>query len=103
MSARRVHPRAGGEILAGRGNQEFERGSSPRRRGDRRPDGARRRVVGFIPAQAGRSEVARPAYIPIYAEALRQLGTEKSFVVSGDEGLDELSLAGGNASGRVQR
>lgn len=40
--------------------------------------------------------IARPAYIPIYAEALRQLGTEKSFVVSGDEGLDELSLAGGN-------
>lgn len=40
--------------------------------------------------------IARPAYIPIYAEALRQLGTEKSLVVSGDEGLDELSLAGGN-------
>ncbi len=40
--------------------------------------------------------IARPAYIPIYAEALHQLGTEKSFVISGDEGLDELSLAGGN-------
>lgn len=50
------------------------------------------------PAQVKRQllGIARPAYIPIYAEALRQLGTEKSFVVSGDEGLDELSLAGGN-------
>ena len=40
--------------------------------------------------------IARPAYVPIYAEALMRLGTERSFVVSGDEGLDELSLAGGN-------
>jgi anthranilate phosphoribosyltransferase len=40
--------------------------------------------------------IARPAYVPIYAEALARLGTELSFVVSGDEGLDELSLAGGN-------
>lgn len=40
--------------------------------------------------------IARPAYVPIYAEALAMLGTEHSFVVSGDEGLDELSLAGGN-------
>jgi len=40
--------------------------------------------------------IARPAYVPIYAEAIRRLGTDKSFVVSGDEGLDELSLAGGN-------
>jgi len=40
--------------------------------------------------------IARPAYVPIYAEAIRLLGTEKTFVISGDEGLDELSLAGGN-------
>ena len=40
--------------------------------------------------------IARPAYVPIYAEALARLGTEHSFVISGDEGLDELSLAGGN-------
>lgn len=40
--------------------------------------------------------IARPAYVPIYAEALARLGTDKSFVVSGDEGLDELSLGGGN-------
>jgi anthranilate phosphoribosyltransferase len=40
--------------------------------------------------------IARPAYVPIYAEALTRLGTNRSFVVSGDDGLDELSLAGGN-------
>lgn len=40
--------------------------------------------------------IARPAYVPVYAEALHRLGTEHSRVVSGDEGLDELSLAGGN-------
>lgn len=40
--------------------------------------------------------IARPAYVPIYAEAIRRLGTTRSFVISGDEGLDELSLAGGN-------
>lgn len=50
------------------------------------------------PAGVGRQLVgiARPAYVPIYADALARLGTEHSFVVSGDEGLDELSLAGGN-------
>ena len=45
--------------------------------------------------------IARPAYVPIYAEALARLGTEHSFVVSGDEGLDELSLAGGNEVAEV--
>ena len=40
--------------------------------------------------------IARPAYVPIYAEALARLGTGHSMIVSGDEGLDELSLAGGN-------
>ncbi len=40
--------------------------------------------------------IARPAYVPIYAEAIRRLGTDRTYVVSGDEGLDELSLAGGN-------
>jgi anthranilate phosphoribosyltransferase len=50
------------------------------------------------PAQVSRQLVgiARPAYVPIYADALARLGTTHSFVVSGDEGLDELSLAGGN-------
>ena len=40
--------------------------------------------------------IARPAYVPIYAGAMARLGTGKSLIVSGDEGLDELSLAGGN-------
>jgi anthranilate phosphoribosyltransferase len=40
--------------------------------------------------------IARPSYVPVYAEALHHLGTEHSRIISGDEGLDELSLAGGN-------
>ncbi len=50
------------------------------------------------PARVGRQLVgiARPDYVPIYAEALAMLGTERSMIVSGDEGLDELSLAGVN-------
>jgi len=50
------------------------------------PAGVRRQLIG----------IARPAYVPIYAQALAALGTERAMVVSGDEGLDELSLAGGN-------
>lgn len=50
------------------------------------PAGVRHQLVG----------IARPAYVPIYAEAIAALGTDRTFVVSGDEGLDELSLAGGN-------
>ncbi|BEV00695.1 anthranilate phosphoribosyltransferase [Novosphingobium olei] len=50
------------------------------------PAGVSRQLVG----------IARPAYVPIYAEALRALGSRHSLVVSGDEGMDELSLAGGN-------
>ena len=50
------------------------------------PAGTKRQLVG----------IARPAYVPIYAEAMAMLGGEKSMVISGDEGLDELSLAGGN-------
>ena len=38
--------------------------------------------------------IARPAYVPIYANALAKLGTQRSLIVSGDEGLDELSIAG---------
>lgn len=40
--------------------------------------------------------IARPAYVPIYAQALGALGIERAMIVSGDEGVDELSLAGGN-------
>ncbi|HKT86275.1 MAG TPA: anthranilate phosphoribosyltransferase [Novosphingobium sp.] len=55
------------------------------------------------PAQVRRQLVgiARPAYVPIYAEAIMRLGSEHSLVVSGDEGLDELSLAGGNEVAEV--
>lgn len=38
--------------------------------------------------------IARPDYAPVYADALGQLGTEAALVVSGAEGLDELSGAG---------
>jgi len=46
--------------------------------------------------------IANPAYVPVYAEALHHLGTEHARVISGDEGLDELSLAGGNAVAVVE-
>ncbi len=38
--------------------------------------------------------IARPDYTGLYADALEQLGTEAALVVSGEEGLDELSGAG---------
>ena len=50
------------------------------------PAGVTRQLIG----------IARPGYVPIYAEAKARLGTVRTFIVSGDEGLDELSLAGGN-------
>jgi len=48
------------------------------------------------PARVGRQllGIARPDYAPLYAEALAQLGTEAALIVSGEEGLDELSGAG---------
>lgn len=50
------------------------------------PAGVSRQLIG----------IARPDYVPIYAQALAALGAERAMVVSGDEGLDELSVAGGN-------
>ena len=38
--------------------------------------------------------IARPDYAPVYAEAMESLGAEAAAVVSGEEGLDELSTAG---------
>ncbi len=38
--------------------------------------------------------IARPDYATVFAEALAVLGTEAALVVSGEEGLDELSTAG---------
>ncbi len=55
------------------------------------PAGVKHQLVG----------IARPAYVSIYAEALASLGTERAMIVSGDEGLDELSLAGGNELAEV--
>ena len=48
------------------------------------------------PAHVGRQliGIARPDYATVYAEALEQLGAEAALVVSGEEGLDELSGAG---------
>lgn len=46
--------------------------------------------------------IARPGYVPIYARAMAALGTGRSLIVSGDEGLDELSLAGGNEMADVR-
>ncbi|MDJ0643466.1 MAG: anthranilate phosphoribosyltransferase [Erythrobacter sp.] len=55
------------------------------------PAGVRSQLIG----------IARPAYVPIYAGAMAKLGTGRSLIVSGDEGLDELSLAGGNETALV--
>ena len=55
------------------------------------PAGVKRQLIG----------IARPGYVPIYADAKARLGTERTFIVSGDEGLDELSLAGGNELANV--
>ncbi len=56
------------------------------------PAGVKRQLIG----------IARPAYVPIYAAAKAMLGTDRTFIASGDEGLDELSLAGGNELADVQ-
>jgi anthranilate phosphoribosyltransferase len=48
------------------------------------PAGVTRQLIG----------IARPDYAGIYAEALVQLGAEAAAVISGEEGLDELSTAG---------
>jgi len=56
------------------------------------PAGVKRQLIG----------IARPAYVPIYAAAKAKLGTDRTFIASGDEGLDELSLAGGNELANVQ-
>ncbi|MGE4324041.1 MAG: anthranilate phosphoribosyltransferase [Sphingobium sp.] len=57
------------------------------------PANVRRQLIG----------IARPAYVPIYAQALAELGVDRAMIVSGDEGLDELSLAGGNDVADVSR
>ena len=56
------------------------------------PARVRRQLIG----------IARPGYVAVYAEAMARLGTERTFIVSGDEGLDELSLDEGNELADVQ-
>jgi anthranilate phosphoribosyltransferase len=48
------------------------------------PAGVKRQLVG----------VPSPALIPLYAEAIAGLGMERVMIVSGEEGLDELSISG---------
>ena len=48
------------------------------------PAGARRQLVG----------VYSPALVPLVAETLASLGAIRALVVSGEEGLDEISIAG---------
>jgi anthranilate phosphoribosyltransferase len=48
------------------------------------PAGVTRQLVG----------VASPDLVPLYHDAMALLGTERALIVSGDEGLDELSIAG---------
>lgn len=48
------------------------------------PAGVKRQLIG----------IARPDYVPVYTEAMSRLGTERAMIVSGDEGLDELSISG---------
>jgi anthranilate phosphoribosyltransferase len=45
--------------------------------------------------------IARPDYADLYAEALEQLGTARAAVISGEEGLDELSTAGASVAVNV--
>ncbi len=48
------------------------------------------------PARVGRQliGIARPDYVPVYAAALSDLGATAAIIVSGEEGLDEISGAG---------
>jgi anthranilate phosphoribosyltransferase len=48
------------------------------------PAGVSRQLVG----------VASPALVPLYRDAMALLAAEAALIVSGDEGLDELSIAG---------
>lgn len=55
------------------------------------PAGVTRQLIG----------VARPDFLPVYAEAISMLGTESTMLVAGDEPLDELSIAGPSTIVRI--
>ncbi len=57
------------------------------------PAGVRRQLIG----------VARPDFLPVYAEALVLLETEDAMLVAGDEPLDELSVSGPSTILRLGR
>ncbi len=48
------------------------------------PASVKRQLVG----------VASPELVPVYRDAMELLGTEAAMIVSGEEGLDEISIAG---------
>jgi len=48
------------------------------------PAGVKRQLIG----------VARPDFLPVYADALNLLGYDDAMLVAGDEPLDELSISG---------
>ncbi len=52
--------------------------------------------------------IARVDYAPLYAEAMRMIGMERAMIVSGEDGMDELSVSAGNsvtdlAGGQIRR
>lgn len=62
------------------------------------------------PAQVTRQliGIARVDYAPLYAEAMRMIGMERAMIVSGEDGMDELSVCAGNRvtdldGGRITR
>ena len=48
------------------------------------PAGVTRQLVG----------VPSPSLVPVYRDAMTRLGTERAMIVSGEEGLDEISISG---------
>ncbi len=55
------------------------------------PAGVRRQLIG----------VARPDFLPVYADALAMLGYDDVMLVAGEEPLDELSIAGPSRVARL--
>ncbi|MBC7986466.1 MAG: anthranilate phosphoribosyltransferase [Sphingomonadaceae bacterium] len=55
------------------------------------PARVRRQLIG----------IARPSYVPIYAEALDRLGADGAMIASGEEALDEISVAGPSRLGCI--
>lgn len=55
------------------------------------PAGVKRQLIG----------VARPDFLPVYADALDLLGYDDAMLVAGDEPLDELSISGASSVVRL--